>query len=355
MKIFLLADYYQAYLNAFYASHKTEGLSYDQHQKLLFDDYFGSFVSYYNHFKKRGHDVKLVIGNDAFLQNKWLAEHKISGSGLSKYDVVLRQVEEFAPDVFFMGSMFDYYGRFINRVSQTTKNIFAWISCPYSERLDFSSIRCLISSNDLFVERFRVMGMNAELLRVAFDTEILSALDDKKTMDVCFIGGLSKKTHRSRVQGLELLLANGIDIKTFGYGLRRPFLPFGKPLLWNSYGGELWGLEMYRTLNRSKLSLNFHIDVAQGISGNMRLFEATGCGTLLMTESAVNLDRLFQPGTEVVAYDNFSDLIEKVGYYLSHDTERERIAKAGQKACTERHSYDKRILDFEYILSTYSS
>ena len=81
MKIFLLADYYQAYLNAFYASHKTEGLSYDQHQKLLFDDYFGSFVSYYNHFKKRGHDVKLVIGNDAFLQKNGLPSIKLAGRG----------------------------------------------------------------------------------------------------------------------------------------------------------------------------------------------------------------------------------------------------------------------------------
>jgi spore maturation protein CgeB len=353
MKIFLLADYYQNYLNAFYASHETEGISYDQHQNLLFADYFGSFVSYYNHFKKRGHDVKLVIGNDAILQNKWLAEHKINGSGLSKCNVVLRQMEEFVPDVFFIGSMFDYYGKFLEKVAQITKNIFAWISCPYSERLDFSGIRCLLTSNDLFVERFKAMDMNAELLRVAFDTEIISALDNKKTIDVSFIGGLSRKTHRSRVQGLELLLAKGIDVKTFGYGLKRPLVPFAKHLLWNSYGGELWGIEMYRTLNRSKISLNFHIDVAQGMSGNMRIFEATGCGTLLMTESAKNLNRLFQPGKEVVAYDNFADLNEKIRYYLSHDTERGRIADEGQKACIERHSYSIRILEFESILLKY--
>lgn len=353
MKIFLLADYYQAYLNDFYASHKTEGLFYEQHQKLLFDDYFGSYVSYYNHLKKRGHDTRLVIGNDTLLQNKWLVERGFKGTALSKYDVVLKQLEEFNPNVFFIGSMFDYYGRFLEKVSRITPNIFAWIACPYNDKLDLSHIRCIVSSNDEFVERFRKISMNSELLRVAFDSEIVPLLDNRKTIDVSFIGGLSKKTHGSRVEGLEFLLESGIDIKTFGYGLKRLLLPFGKASLWKSYGGERWGVEMYRTLNRSRISLNFHIDAAQGMSGNMRLFEATGCGTLLMTERAINLNELFREGTEVVAYDGLSDLVDKINYYLGHNAEREKIARAGQVACLERHSYATRILELENILRKY--
>jgi spore maturation protein CgeB len=353
MKIFLLADYYQAYLNAFYASHKIEGLSYDQHQKLLFDDYFGSYVSEYNYFRKKGHDAKLIIGNDSKLQLKWLTEHGINGSGMSKYDIVLRQIAYFKPDVFFIGSMFDYFGRFLKDVSLLTPNIFAWIACPYSETLDFSNISCIISSHDGFVERFLARGINSELIRVAFDSDIIPLLDNCKTIDVSFIGGLSKKTHRNRVEGLEFLLNNGIDVKTFGYGLNRSLLPFLISPLRRSYGGERWGIEMYRTLNRSRISLNFHIDVAQGLAGNMRLFEAIGCGSLLMTENAHNLNGLFQTGVEVVGYNNLKDLAEKIKYYLTHDTEREEIAQAGQKACIARHGYDKRIESFEKIFIKY--
>ena len=43
-------------------------------------------------------------------------------------------------------------------------------------------------------------------------------------------------------------------------------------------------------------SLNRHIDVAEGYANNMRLFEATGVGALLLTEAAPNLADLFEPG-----------------------------------------------------------
>lgn len=355
MKIFLLADYYPKYLDAFYATHKVEELSHAQHQAILMNEYFGGFVSYYNHFRKLGHEASLVIGNDTLLQKKWLAEHGIGGVGLSKYDVVLRQVEEFKPDIFFMGSMFDYYGRFLEKVSHITRNIFGWIACPFSDSLDFSNITCVISSVDDYAELFRKKGLKTEVLRAAFDGDIVSFLDDKKTIDVSFVGGLSKKIHSRRVRGLEYLLREGTDLKVFGYGLQRSVLPFlGSPLR-KVYGGERWGIDMYRTLNSSKISLNFHIDVAQGFSGNMRMFEATGCGSLLMTENTPDLKDKFIPGREVVAYDNFDDLVEKIRYYLAHEDEASKIAKAGQKACLETHGYDKRIVAFEEILLRHSA
>jgi spore maturation protein CgeB len=62
---------------------------------------------------------------------------------------------------------------------------------------------------------------------------------------------------------------------------------------------------------------------------------------------------MFQPGKEVVAYYSADDLVDKIKYYLSRETERESIAKAGQKACLERHGYDKRIKEFERILARY--
>ena len=47
------------------------------------------------------------------------------------------------------------------------------------------------------------------------------------------------------------------------------------------YHGEAWGLDMYGVLAHSKIALNRHIDVAEDNANNMRLYEATGVGTLL--------------------------------------------------------------------------
>lgn len=353
MKILLLADYYPRYLDSFYKKHDATDLSYERHLDLLLSDYFGSFVSYYNHFKNIGHDTRLIIGNDARLQNKWLSEKGMKPGRLTKYDIVLKQTEDFKPDAFYLGSMFDYYGDFLQNVSSSARNIFAWIACPFSRSLDFSNITCILSSVEGFVDQFRKRGLQAEVLKPAFDPDIINQLDNNTTIDVSFVGGLSRKTHLLRVQGLEYVIKSGFDVNIFGYGLGHPIYFFHDRLLRKQYLGERWGLEMYRTLNKSKISLNFHIDIVKDFAGNMRLFEATGCRSLMITEHADDIDRLFIPGREVITYQSNQDLVEKIRYYLEHDTEREEIAAAGQKACLTRHGYDKRIREFEQILLKY--
>ena len=63
---------------------------------------------------------------------------------------------------------------------------------------------------------------------------------------------------------------------------------------------------------------------------NMRLYEATGVGTLLITDAKRNLPDLFEPDEEVVTYSSEDELIEKIEHYLSDEAERIRIAHAGQ-------------------------
>jgi len=356
MKIFLLADYYNQYLKYFYAENDLSNLNYEDHLRELLADYFGSFGSYYNYFKKIGHDVRLVIGNDYRMQTKWLRERNINITACkkNKKQIVLMQIEDFQPDVFFIGSMFDYYGEFLKAVSDITRNIFAWISCPYKTDLDFSNIRCIISSHSGFVDDFRKKGMNAELLKVAFDSDIVYHLENRKTKEVSFIGGLSKKTHKNRVCALEYLAGHGLNLELYGYGLQKAIWPFVKSPLQQYYRSEVWGLKMYRLLNESKISLNFHVDVAGNIAGNMRMFEATGCNSLLITEDYNFVDRLFKPGEEIITFRNHDDLLDKIGYYLAHDKEREEISNKGHQACIGRHGYDIRIKEFEKILESYS-
>jgi spore maturation protein CgeB len=357
MKVFLFTEYYDYYLDSFYSRNDLSHLTYEGHLETLLRDYFGTDGSYRNYFRKIGHDATIVIGNDRRLQTKWLREHGIKTDFPDNREVVLLQIQEFQPDVFFISDIFKYTGDFLRKVSDTTGNIFAWIACPYPDDLDFSHIKCILSSSEAFVENFRKRGLASEVLKAAFDPAIKRFLEDSKTIEVSFIGGLSKTTHSRRVAGLEHLVRKGIDMKIFGYGLAKPksFLSFLRPSLEKNFCGDIWGIEMYRTLNRSKISLNFHIDVGRNMNENMRLYEATGCGTLLMTENTPDLKDKFKDGEEVVSYDSFDDLIDKITYYLRHDAEREEISRNGQRACLERHGYDKRIRDFEKILFRYCS
>lgn len=356
MKIVLFADYYDYYLKNYYRQNSYAELSYEEHLEKLLDDYFGSFVSYYRHFKELGHDVKLIIGNDYILQNKWLSENHLNlkASKTTKNDIVLEQIRLFGPDVFFMGSMFEYYGKFLADVSKITKNIFTWIACPYPKNLDFSNVSCVISSADFLVQQFRRKGLKSEELHAAFDPEIIKHLTNTKHYELSFIGGLQKTTHSIRVKSIENLIKGGVKIDLFGYGLKKPFWPWDSRTLYSSYHRELWGIEMYQALASSKMTLNFHIDMAQGFAGNMRLYEATGCGTLLLTEASYGLEEKFVPGREIIAYTDISDLKKKISYFNNNPEEANFIALQGQKACLQRHGYDKRILDFENILHHYT-
>jgi len=90
--------------------------------------------------------------------------------------------------------------------------------------------------------------------------------------------------------------------------------------------------------------------VAERYANNMRLYEATGVGTLLLTDSKQNLRELFEPGEEVVTYDGPEDLAEKIRYYLKHDEERRRIAAAGQARTLREHTYARRMKELVQIL-----
>ena len=106
------------------------------------------------------------------------------------------------------------------------------------------------------------------------------------------------------------------------------------------YRGQAWGLEMYRVLAASRITLNVHIDMAGPAAVNMRMYEATGVGTLLLTDDGVNLSELFEAGKEVVTYRTPQEAAEKVHYFLEHENERMAIAKAGQQRTLQNYTYD---------------
>jgi len=358
MKILLLADYYQEYLNQFYQKNDCRSLKYQEHLDYLVDDYFGSFGSYYRHLQKLGHQVALVIGNDYQLQNKWISENSLPlKAGLdSKKKIVLEQIRKFSPDIVFMGSMFDYYGEFLKEVSGVTKNIFTWIACPFPKELDYSHVKCVLSSTSFYVEKFKNIGLNSHQLGAGFDNDIPSKLShNNPKYDLSFIGGLSAKTHSNRVKIIKELIAKKIKIDLFGYGLKKPIFFWQDRTMYYAYHGQLWGLSMYQTLKDSLISLNIHIDVAGGFAGNMRMYEATGCGSLLFTEMTDNLPQIFDIKKEVVGYTDQDDLEKKLEYFLNHPDEAKSIADNGKKACHQNFGYNKRVVELAQIFTQYAS
>jgi spore maturation protein CgeB len=140
------------------------------------------------------------------------------------------------------------------------------------------------------------------------------------------------------------------------------------PFAWYGYGhnklskssalsrcfrGEAWGIAMYRIFAASRMTLNCHIDIATMLGGNLRLFEATGVGTCVVTDWKSNLRDFFEPDSEIVAYQSKDELLEKIRFLLSHPEERQRIAQAGQARTLRDHTYERRMPELAALLKGY--
>ena len=82
----------------------------------------------------------------------------------------------------------------------------------------------------------------------------------------------------------------------------------------------------------------------------MRLFEATGNGSFLLTEHYDNLQDYFQPGVEIDTFRDEKELIKKIYYYLDNPEKRKTIARRGQKRCLSEYSMGKRALELDRII-----
>lgn len=97
--------------------------------------------------------------------------------------------------------------------------------------------------------------------------------------------------------------------------------------------------EIPEIYSRAKIVINMPI----GNDLNARVFEAMSCGAMLLTAKADGQDLIFRSGQHCVTYEGEADLLDKVGYYLALENERNHIARAGHTEVVARHSLELRL------------
>jgi spore maturation protein CgeB len=92
----------------------------------------------------------------------------------------------------------------------------------------------------------------------------------------------------------------------------------------------------------SNVQTFFHQNVQQI---KARHFEIPACGGFILTSPADDLDCYYEPGKEIVFYETNDELVEKVKYYLAHDDERKKVAKAAYDRTIKDHTYKSRFAE----------
>jgi len=105
----------------------------------------------------------------------------------------------------------------------------------------------------------------------------------------------------------------------------------------------VYGLKKMKIYKASKISINIQNPISQINGISCRIFEVLCCGGFPITENKKDLEKFFKVGEEIVAYNNITDLKQKIEYYLNHSDERKKIAERGRKRVISEHTYKKRM------------
>lgn len=364
MRILILDKYYDVFLNSIRSQQsdlKAESYTDLWHKTMSYG--FGTANFYSMNLTKLGHVAQEVIINDFDLQLKWAQENSLLLSKIlattPKFPqlqrpimelVLLRQVEDFKPDVVYVQGTNILTLALLHKIKRITKLLVAQTAAPEAyDKNRLAVFDLIISALPYFVRSFRQLGLSSEYLGIGFEASLLSrkfkAIPKYKSV---FIGSYSN----NHSQGNQVLEYVAQKTSTEFWGYKTASLALNSPIL-KKFHGPVWGIDMYNILHNSQISLNRHINIAKQYAVNMRLYEATGMGTMLITDAKKNLDSVFSVGKEVEAYNTKQDLVDKINYYLNHQAKRESIAKAGQKRTLANYTYAIRMQELTTILNKY--
>ncbi len=346
--ILFVTSYYEGFLDQMYSIiPDLSEREFSVQHSVLMNSYFGDSDFYSQGMRKQGWAADDIVFNCKPLQKKWAKEKGLGD--ISLMDTLVAQIQKIRPTVLYLHCFSLATPEFISKIRQYTKLIVGQIASPVPENCNPKLLDLIFTSFPHFVPRFRALGIPSYYQPLGFDKRVWETLqqhDIKQDVPLTFVGGIST-LHRKGYNLLETI-SQQVPLNIWGYGAEA--LPENSNLK-RRHHGEVWGLDMFATLKRSKITLNRHIDVAENNANNMRLFEATGCGALLITDEKDNLSDLFETGKEIVTYSSPEEAIEKIRYYNDHPDEASKIAKAGQERTFNDHSYEKRMEQTAEILA----
>jgi spore maturation protein CgeB len=348
MRVLIVDSAYPRFLESLYAS--KPGLaerSYAEQWRALMDSFFGTADAYSHFLAPLGHPATELVVNCRPLQTAWAREHRLSqrrfGLPLGRRrgdEIVLSQVDEFEPDVVYSQNLSMLGTQTLHKIRRRGILLVGQIATSLPSEARLRCFDLIVSSFPHYVERLAERAMDTEFLRLAFDPRVLDVLGRvKPTLDVTFVGALGSSQWTHSMPVLERA-ARRMPIEFFGYKTEE--WPPSSPIR-QRYNGEAWGLDMYRALASSRVTLNRHTDPAEDHANNMRLYEATGVGALVLTDAKIDLHELFEPGRELVTYENEDELVERAQYLLGHEDERAAVARAGQERTLREHTWERRM------------
>ncbi len=307
---------------------------------IFLDDRFGAC-----HFLKpvldRHADAFFTNGDDEQLQRQWAREHGMPAQS-TLAGILLAQIEEHRTEVFYNLDPVRYPSEFIKTLPGCVKKSIAWRAAP-SPGADFGAYDLVVCNFTGILQGYAARGWRTAWFAPAHDPEMDNyAIAEDRPVDVLFVGGYTRH-HRRRAELLEAVaeLSNQYSIAfhldssrltRLAESLPGRLLPLARhrrpPTIRALSKPPVFGRDLYRALSRAKIVLNGAIDMAGADRGNMRCFEAMGCGCTLLSDEG-NYPAGMIPGANLATYSSPQTAAGKISQLLVDHAMRSAMTKAG--------------------------
>lgn len=173
---------------------------------------------------------------------------------------------------------------------------------------------------------------------VHYPTSVTPEEEGKWRSDILFVGTYEKE----RAEWLSSLVER-VPCNMRVFGNRWEAVPSRSVLFPQLERRPLVGHEKRLAFTSTKIGLAF-LRKANRDTYTDRSFEITACGSFMLTERSDEHALLYKEGQEIACFETVDELVEKVRYYLGHEQERIKIARAGyNRVIADHHTYADRL------------
>lgn len=368
MKIFLrISHLYPSIINYFinkYPDYKNK--SYKELLNNLHLERFSVSNFYTYELKKLGYKCYEIISNIDFLQKKWLQENNVCAIGTN--NILLEQIKYYKPNIIFIGNADLCQKQFIEelRKFKSVEKILAYHCAPFTKKIidNLKNVDGIVTCTKGYLKKIKLINNQKKLyLPHAFFQFSKNMIKNKKRkIDLTFIGSifLSQKLHDNRIDFVYQVMKNfnknsfiAINFSKFflikiiwhffftllSFNFFQKFTNLFKIIfIYLKSNKPIFGKDMYKVLENSKIVINKHIEDTK-YAGNMRIFETTGSGSLLVSDNKKDLSEFFNINEEIITYKSNTDLIKKCKFFLKNNLHREKISSKGYKKTINKHNY----------------
>ena len=362
MRGLIVDHYYDAVTAWIYAANPgLDRADYATQLTRVHDALFGQTAFQVEALRALGHEASDSLVNVRQLQLAWAREHGVRLSPASRWAVrrrrgwlpwpkrrpegrwmgqaLLAQVSALKPDFVLIESM-DLLGpSLVADIRAETRLVVGQVATELPTDRTYGSYDLVVSSIPDLVDRFRRDGGDAEWLPLAFEPSLVDRVPRvERDIDVSFVGSFSSR-YDDRAQIIEAV-ARSTPLQTWtGDAAALPTDSAIRPTI----QGLAWGRGMFEVLARSRITVNTHGRISGNAANNLRLFEGTGMGALLVTDARSNMGELFDVGREVVTYRDAREAAEVVAHFIANPGEASAIAAAGQRRTLRDHTWVDRM------------